>query len=165
MNFNLPEGKHNYIGSCECGDIRISAELDLNKIEAEHCNCSLCLKDRSYSTRADISKFKLLSGAESTTLYDFGTNTIDHYLCKICGTKVYSYCKIPTIGEYYSVSIPCIKGITEEQLTTLPDTKKGFSDYGIYKGSYPEKNDFKLIFSLSHRRCRNLFRNKRKRNI
>ncbi|HAI97275.1 MAG: aldehyde-activating protein [Cycloclasticus sp.] len=75
-----------YLGSCHCRAITFELEAPEN-IEADRCNCSICSKSGFLHLIVPLSKFKLLSGAQSVSTYTFGSGIAKHTFCKICGVK------------------------------------------------------------------------------
>ena len=61
-----------YQGSCHCRAITFEVEAPEN-MEADCCNCSICSKSGFLHLIVPLSKFKLLSGAQSVSTYTFGT--------------------------------------------------------------------------------------------
>ena len=51
-------------GSCHCGAVRFEAEIDIAQGTVK-CNCSSCVKARSWLTIVPASRYRLTSGAES----------------------------------------------------------------------------------------------------
>lgn len=75
-----------YQGSCHCGAIRF--EIDAPEdIEAEECNCSICSKGGFLHLILPLGKFRLVSGAESLSVYTFNSGVAKHTFCKVCGIK------------------------------------------------------------------------------
>ena len=68
-----------YHGSCQCGAVRLSAELDLDG--AVTCNCSRCRRLGSVLTFAPADKFHLEAGEGATTEYLFNRHAISHRFC------------------------------------------------------------------------------------
>lgn len=77
-----------YKGSCHCSAITFEVEAD-KIIEADYCNCSICSKSSFLHLIVPLSNFRLLSGQESITTYQFGTGVAKHTFCKICGIKAF----------------------------------------------------------------------------
>ena len=75
-----------YQGSCHCGAVKFEVEAP-STIEAENCNCSICVKTGFLHLIVPLSKFRLLSGKESLTTYTFNTGVAKHTFCKVCGVK------------------------------------------------------------------------------
>lgn len=75
-----------YRGGCHCGAVRFEVEAP-DAVEVERCNCSICTKSGYLHLIVPKSRFKLLSGEESLTTYQFGHRIAKHTFCKVCGIK------------------------------------------------------------------------------
>lgn len=75
-----------YKGSCHCKAVTFEVDAP-DVVEADYCNCSICAKSGFLHLIVPLSKFKLLSGAESLTTYTFNTGVAKHTFCKVCGIK------------------------------------------------------------------------------
>ncbi|KUJ18306.1 uncharacterized protein LY89DRAFT_717883 [Mollisia scopiformis] len=77
-----------YKGNCHCGKFRF--EIDVPPIEkVESCNCSICVKKGYLWTFLAEKRFRVTKGAEDElTSYWFGSKTMPHKFCPICGTSV-----------------------------------------------------------------------------
>jgi hypothetical protein len=51
--------------------------------------------------------FKLLTGEQSLTEYQFHTHTAKHYFCKSCG--IYPFHRKRVTPEYYGVNMFCLE--------------------------------------------------------
>lgn len=76
-------------GSCHCGAVRFSVELDTDK-EAVECNCSMCGRAGTLLLFTSWDKFTLESGEDNLTSYTFNHHLIDHRFCKTCGIKSFA---------------------------------------------------------------------------
>ena len=77
-----------YTGGCHCGAVRYEFEGDIT--EVLECNCSHCAKKGMLLYFVDKDKFKLLSGAENLSEYQFNKKAIRHLFCKTCGTQSFA---------------------------------------------------------------------------
>ena len=76
-------------GGCHCGKVRYEVTVDLeNPVIA--CNCSMCGRSGTLLTFVPSDQFKLLSGEDSLTDYQFGKKRIHHLFCKTCGIKSFA---------------------------------------------------------------------------
>jgi hypothetical protein len=85
--------KKTYTGGCQCGKVRYEAEADIGEVIT--CNCSRCRKVGSLLSAVAMSDFKLLSGEDEMTEYQFNNRRIHHPFCKTCGIQSYAYGKGP----------------------------------------------------------------------
>ena len=111
-----------YHGGCHCGAVKYEVDLDLAKGTGK-CNCSICTKTRNWSARAepDPSGFRLLSGKDNLTDYQFNTMQGHHVFCKTCGIHSYGFGDIKEAGgAYISVPVACLDDATPEELMSGP---------------------------------------------
>jgi hypothetical protein len=64
-----------YSGGCQCGKVRYAVALELGEVIS--CNCSRCGKLGSLLTFAPASSFKLVSGEDDMTEYQFNVKKFD----------------------------------------------------------------------------------------
>ncbi len=72
-----------YTGSCHCGQVAYEADADLNPVIS--CNCSICRKRGAILAFVPEDKFRLKSGGETLTDYQFNKKVIHHMFCPTCG--------------------------------------------------------------------------------
>src|SRR4051794_38352630 len=100
-NTNLSEEK-TYQGGCHCGRVRYETQLALGVVT--ECNCSMCSKRAWLLTWAPPEKFKLLSGEDSLTDYQFNKHNIHHLFCKVCGVSSFTW-GTGKNGKQYSINV------------------------------------------------------------
>ena len=91
-------------GSCHCGAVQFEIETDPSFIS--ECNCSICSKKGSLNHTIPPEQFRLTAGEENLTLYQFNTETAQHYFCKTCGIHPFSHPR--TAPENYNVNFRCL---------------------------------------------------------
>ena len=73
-------------GSCHCGAIAFEVEAPRRAV-VQRCNCSICTKSGFLHLIVPKSRFRLVSGEESLSIYTFNTRVAKHYFCRTCGMK------------------------------------------------------------------------------
>ena len=79
----------NYKGSCHCRTV--TYEIKTNVSFGAVCDCSICRRKGVLMGFAEVEDFKLLSGKEALTLYQFNTKAAKHYFCNKCGIYTHHY--------------------------------------------------------------------------
>ncbi len=99
-----------YTGGCHCGAVKY--EVDMDEIQGGiTCNCSLCSMRGSILTFVPASQFRLLSGEENLTDYQFNKMIIHHLFCKTCGVSSFSRGKGPDGSDMVAVNLRTIDDI------------------------------------------------------
>jgi len=101
-------------GACHCG--RVQFEVRSTLAPAARCNCSLCKRRAAVMTRVPAESFRLLSGEEFLSLYQFNTGVAKHYFCKVCG--IYTFHRPRVAPDLYGVNVGCLEGVDPLSLQT-----------------------------------------------
>nr|WP_315250363.1 GFA family protein [uncultured Duganella sp.] len=110
-----------YHGSCHCGAVTFDADIDLSQ-GTLRCNCSICIKARFWPAIVKPEAFRLKTGADELTLYQFLTKRDKHLFCRHCGVRAFGIGQSPRWGEFYAVNVTCLDDVSEEELATAPIT-------------------------------------------
>ena len=94
-----------HTGGCHCGRVRFEIQAPA-EIEVSECNCSICAKSGYLHLTVPQSRFRLLSGSDSLSSYQFNTGTAKHLFCSICGVKSFYVPRSHPDG--YSVNARCL---------------------------------------------------------
>ncbi|MBK9031306.1 MAG: GFA family protein [Myxococcales bacterium] len=105
-----------YAGSCHCGAVRYTAEVDLTA-PVVSCNCSICGRSGWLLAFVPSAQFHLEAGADSLTDYQFAKHHIHHTFCKVCGVRPFSRGATPDGGEMIAVNVRCLDGVDPSTLT------------------------------------------------
>jgi hypothetical protein len=111
MNEPVPMVVHR--GGCHCGQVRFEITAPA-RLEVRECNCSICSKSGYLHLRVPKARFKLLSGADALSTYEFNTRTAKHLFCKHCGIKSFYVPRSHPDG--YSVNARCLDEGTVEAI-------------------------------------------------
>ena len=104
-----------YSGSCHCGAVRYTVELDLSG-QVTACNCSMCGRAGTMLAFVPIEKFTLEQGEDSLTDYQFNKERIHHLFCKVCGIKSFARGTGPGGKEMAAVNVRCLAGVDASTL-------------------------------------------------
>jgi hypothetical protein len=105
--------KKTYTGGCQCGKVRYEAQAEIGEVIT--CNCSRCRKLGPLLSAVARSDFKLISGENDMTDYQFNRGAI-HPFCKTCGIESYAYGKGPGGIDMVMLNVRCLDGIDVDQL-------------------------------------------------
>jgi hypothetical protein len=94
-----------HTGGCHCGRVRFEIQAPA-EIEVSDCNCSICAKSGYLHLTVPQSRFRLLSGSDSLSSYQFNTGTAKHLFCSNCGVKSFYVPRSHPDG--YSVNARCL---------------------------------------------------------
>eukprot|EP01132_Coremiostelium_polycephalum_P005742 gene5742-7143_t len=107
-----------YKASCHCKTVQFDVKIDdLN--QSCKCNCSSCVAVRLWEIHVKPSDITFTAGQDMQTTYQYGSKSIDHNFCKVCGVRTAIKGNIPELGgEFYGVNIGCL-GLTPEVLGSI----------------------------------------------
>jgi len=100
-------------GGCHCGRVRFEVVAPAH-IEVTECNCSMCSKAGYLHLIVPKSQFKLLTGADALSTYEFNTGTAKHLFCSVCGIKSFYVPRSHPDG--YSVNARCLDAGTLQRM-------------------------------------------------
>jgi hypothetical protein len=108
----------NHAGGCHCGRVRYEVETDLATVIS--CNCSICSKKGLILTFVPKDKFRLLSGEDGLTDYQFNKHVIHHLTCATCGVQPFSRGRAPDGAEMVAINVRCLDDVDLSTLTPTP---------------------------------------------
>ena len=106
--------KRTYTGGCQCGKVRYKAEVELGEVMS--CNCSRCEKWGSLIAPVSASDFKLESGEDDMTDFQFNKHIVHHLFCSTCGIQSFGRGKGPNGMEMVAINVRCLDGVDVDSL-------------------------------------------------
>ena len=103
-----------YSGGCHCKKVRFETTLSLDRVI--ECNCSICSSVAALRAFTPASEFKLLSGEDALTDYQFGKQHLHHLFCKVCGVHSFASGTGPDGVEMKAVNARCLDGVDASAL-------------------------------------------------
>jgi hypothetical protein len=105
-------------GACHCGTVRFQVRLTNGLHTARRCNCSFCRMRGAVAVSAALDRFRILSGADSLSLYQFNTRSAKHYFCSKCG--IYTHHQRRSNPHEYGVNVACLEGLSPFDFDEVP---------------------------------------------
>lgn len=107
-----------YRGGCHCGRVRYEATTSLETVL--DCNCSLCQKRGVLWNYVEPGRFRLLSGEDALTDYQFNNKIIHHVFCRHCGVGSFSHGPTPDGRNVFAINVRCLDEVDPGALTLTP---------------------------------------------
>jgi hypothetical protein len=123
-------------GGCHCGRVRFEVDAPA-RLSVIDCNCSMCNKSGYLHLIVPKERFRLLSGTDALTTYEFNTRTAKHLFCSVCGVKSFYVPRSHPDG--YSVNARCLdEGTVKELSVVRSDGKDWEKTYASVQGKFDE---------------------------
>jgi hypothetical protein len=97
---------HKCKGGCHCGRVKIEVDIPAS-LKATKCNCSICQKSGYMHVIVPAERFRLISGEDSLSEYNFHSGVARHLFCKHCGVKSFYVPRSHPDG--FSVNLNCLE--------------------------------------------------------
>ncbi len=101
--------------TCHCGAVELRVKLKDGLNTAQRCNCSFCRRRGAIAATTEYpSGVEVVKGADSLTLYTWGTGAAKHYFCATCG--IYTHHRRRSNPNEYSINVAALEGVDPAEL-------------------------------------------------
>ena len=105
-----------YTGGCHCTAVQYEVDIE-SLVGVISCNCSICSKRGWLLTFVPTTSFRLKSGEDNLTKYQFNKKLIDHLFCKTCGVASFGKGKDGDGNEMVAINVRCLDDVDTSSLT------------------------------------------------
>lgn len=95
--------------SCHCGAVELELTLPKGVENPRRCDCSICRRKGAIVGSVALSGLRVVKGADVLKLYQFNTNTAEHYFCSNCG--IYTHHRRRSNPNLFGFNIGCLEGV------------------------------------------------------
>lgn len=95
--------------TCHCGAVELAIAKADPISEAIRCDCSYCRRRGAAMLGARVEDVTVVKGADNLSVYQFNTNTAQHFFCKTCG--IYTHHRRRIDDGQYGLNLGCIEGL------------------------------------------------------
>ena len=86
-----------------------------------YCSRAPAESSRNWSVIIKPGAFRLLSGEDALSSYQFGTKSGHHLFCRTCGMRPFGRGYVEQIGgDYVSVQVTCLDDVEPAELIAAP---------------------------------------------
>lgn len=112
--------KRTYTGSCHCGALRYEADIDLAQGTSK-CNCTFCMKTRSWKAFVKPASFRVLSGSDNIKGYHKHPLASLKYFCDVCGVRTHEVGSADYMGgDFVGIYVATLDNAEPKELITAP---------------------------------------------
>lgn len=99
-------------GSCHCGAVAFEADGEIDHVVS--CNCSWCRRTGFLHWNVEPSAFRLVSGGDMLTTWQFGTMTSKNTFCRVCGISPFRRSR--SDPHLVDVNVRCLDGVDPDTI-------------------------------------------------
>lgn len=104
--------------TCHCGAVELRVVLPEGIANASRCDCSYCRRRPAPTVMAPKDGVEVTRGADTLTLYEWGTHTAKHYFCSVCG--IYMYHNRRSDPTQCGVNMGALEGVNPAEHEPIP---------------------------------------------
>jgi hypothetical protein len=110
------QAKHR--ATCHCGTVVLELDLPDGIVNPRRCDCSMCRRKGAIVASIPLAGFRVVSGTEALSCYQFNTFTAKHYFCSRCG--IYTHHQRRSRPDEYGYNVGCLEGVNPYDLGDVP---------------------------------------------
>ena len=99
-----------HLASCHCGAVQFRVQLSDGFETIRRCTCSFCRMRGAITATALEGGIEFLQGEDDLSLYQFNTQTAQHYFCKTCG--IYTHHRRRSNPNEFGINVACLAGVS-----------------------------------------------------
>jgi hypothetical protein len=100
-----PPFRATHQGGCHCGAVRFEVALPPD-FKGSRCNCSICAKTAATGAIVKPEAFRILTGQDALSGYQWGAKISTRHFCKHCGIQCFGAGHLEQIGgDFVSVNL------------------------------------------------------------
>ena len=103
-----------HVLKCHCGAVELAVTLSDGLNTARRCDCSFCRRRGAAAVSAPLDGIQIVKGADSLSLYQWGTGTAKHYFCKVCG--IYTHHQRCSNPNEFGVNLGALEGVNPSEM-------------------------------------------------
>lgn len=111
-------GMETRTGRCHCGGVVFEVTLSGGFEQVRRCDCSLCRRKGAIMAAVPRDRLRVVEGADILRLYQWNTNTAEHYFCGRCG--IYTHHRRRSNPDEYGFNLGCFDDVDLEALAPVP---------------------------------------------
>lgn len=108
-----------YVGKCHCGAVRFDVDIDLDA-SISRCNCSICTKTSITGGVVKPDAFRLVSGQDRLSQYEWASKTSKRFFCKDCGVHCFGRGHLAELGgDFVSINVNTLENVDVNELKVV----------------------------------------------
>ncbi len=104
--------------NCHCGAVKLAITGLETLNNAYRCDCSYCASRGAIMLAIRRENVEIVQGRDLLSMYQWGTNTAEHYFCKTCG--IYTHHRRKINPDEYGLNVAALTGVNPRDLGNIP---------------------------------------------
>jgi len=96
-------------GTCHCGAVEFTVDLQNGLEDLRRCNCSLCRRKGAVMASVPVERLAVTKGVDKLSVYQWNSKTAKHHFCCVCG--IYTHHQRRSNPRLYGFNVACLEGV------------------------------------------------------